>query len=92
MEHALLTVISTHEMALSKAAQRRTWDAFLAGGTLHSSRAATLPYIIRRCEQEQIPYVLTAHPGIGGGYFIAPHPKVGITVQKDYSKVGLEQD
>lgn len=64
----MLTIISTHEIAMSKAAQRRTWEAFLDGGTNHSANASTLPYIIRRCELERIPYVLTAAPGMG--YFI----------------------
>lgn len=66
----MLAVISTHEIALSKAAQRRTWDAFMNGGTNHSANASTLPYIIRRCEIQKLPYVLTAVPG--KGYFIAP--------------------
>lgn len=61
----MLTVISTHEMALSKAAKRRTWEAFMKNGTAHSANAATLPFIIRQCELCKIPYVLTARPGIG---------------------------
>lgn len=65
----MLTIISTHEIALSKAAQRRVWKSFLDGGTNHSANASTLPYIIRRCEAERIPYVLTAVPGTG--YFLA---------------------
>ena len=64
----MLTVISTHEIALSKAAQERIWKVFMDGGTAHSPDAATLPYIIRRCEQENIPYVLNAEPG--KGYYI----------------------
>lgn len=64
----MLTVISTHELALSKAAQQRTWNCFLNGGTSHSAQASTLPYIIRRCEQERIAYTLQAIPG--QGYFI----------------------
>jgi len=63
-----LTVISSHEMALSKAAQKRTWEQFCRSGTNHSGRAGTLPYIIRRCEQEGIPYELKAWPG--RGYYI----------------------
>lgn len=66
----MLTVISTHELALSKAAQKRTWDAFMKHGTQHSANASTLPYIIRRCEQDQIEYKLIAAPGVG--YFIQP--------------------
>lgn len=61
----MLTVISTHEMYLSKAAQKRVWDSFMNTGTNHSARACTLPYIIRRCEQEGIAYKLIAHPGEG---------------------------
>lgn len=64
----MLTVISTHEIALSKAAQERTWKAFMESGTSHSSRASTLPYLIRRCEQEGVSYRLLASPGIG--YFM----------------------
>lgn len=68
-----LTVISPHELALSKAAQKRTWDAFKAGGTSHSANAATLPFIIRRCELERVPYLLMARPG--EGYYIQPLKK-----------------
>jgi hypothetical protein len=64
----MITVGSPHETALTKAAQRRVWDAFLSSGTNHSASAATLPYIIRRCELEQIPYILNAVPGMG--YYI----------------------
>jgi len=64
----MLTVISTHELALSKAAQKRVWKSFCHGGSNHSADASTLPYIIRRCEQEGVPYALTAYPGVG--YFI----------------------
>lgn len=66
----MLCVNSPYEFALTKAAQRRTWDAFMRGGTNHSSRASTLPYIMRRCELEHIPYVLHAVPG--KGYYIKP--------------------
>lgn len=62
--------MSPHEMALSKAAQRRTWDEFMKHGASHSGRASTLPYIMRRCEQEGQRYQLTAIPG--KGYFIRP--------------------
>ena len=66
----MLTVISVFEIAMSKTAQQRTWAAFMGGGTNHSARASTLPYIIRRCETEKIPYTLIAAPGMG--YFIKP--------------------
>jgi hypothetical protein len=54
----------------SKAAQERTWQMFLKGGTSHSAQAHTLPYIINRCEREGIPYQLKAMPG--SGYYISP--------------------
>lgn len=66
----MLTIISTHELALSKAAQERTWRSFLEGGTSHSANASTLPYLIRRCEQEKMPYTLVAQPSVG--YFMKP--------------------
>lgn len=66
-----LCVNSPHEVALTKAAERRIWEAFIDGGTTHSGRASTLPYIMRRCEREGVPYRLTAMPGMG--YFIEPH-------------------
>lgn len=69
----MLCVNSSHEFALTKAAQRRTWDAFMRGGTNHSAKASTLPYIIRRCELEKIPYTLQAIPGMG--YYIKPGQK-----------------
>lgn len=34
----MLTIISTHEVALSKAAQGRVWEAFMRGGTTHNPR------------------------------------------------------
>lgn len=68
----MLIVMSTFEdeLPLSKAQQRRTWEAFMEGGTTHSGRAQTLPYVMRRCEREKIPYKLTAVPG--QGYHIEP--------------------
>lgn len=65
----MLCVNSPHELGLTKAAQRRIWDSFLSHGTNHSAQASTLCYIIRRCERDQIPYVLEAWPG--QGYYIA---------------------
>ena len=64
----MLVVSSPHEIALTKAAQKRTWDAFVKHGTTHSGNASTLPYIMRRCEREGIAYTLEAMPGTG--YFI----------------------
>ncbi len=55
---------------LTKAAQRRTWEAFMDGGTSHSAAALTLSYIIERCEMRGVPFELTARPGLG--YFIKP--------------------
>jgi hypothetical protein len=66
----MLLVFSTEEdqIAPSKAAFRRSWDAFMAHGSNHSAGAHMLPRIIRRCERERIPYRLSAMPGIG--YYI----------------------
>lgn len=59
------------KITLSKADRQRLWDAFLDGGGRHSSAAATLPYIIRRCEREHVPYILRAMPGVG--YHLEPY-------------------
>ena len=66
----MITFCSTHEMAMTKAAQERAWAAFLSGGSGHSERASTLCYILRRCEQEGRGYILTARPG--QGYHVKP--------------------
>lgn len=66
----VLEIASKFEKRLSKAAEKRIWETFMADGTLHSARAQTLPYIIRRCEEEGIPYQLTADPKTG--YHIKP--------------------
>lgn len=66
----MLLSFSPHEIAMTKAAQRRAWDAFKARGTSHSASASTLPYLLRRCEQEKVPYVLKAMPG--QGYWLEP--------------------
>ncbi len=68
----MLSVFSPYEIAMTKAAQKRTWEAFLERGTSHSGNASTLPYVIRRCEQEGVGYKLTALPG--RGYYIEPKP------------------
>ena len=65
-----LSITSTHERKLSRAAGARVWESFLRSGSGHSPAAAMLPYLIRRCEQEKVPYVLEAVPGMG--YFIRP--------------------
>ncbi len=59
-----------HQTLLKPSEKLRTWNAFMAGGTNHSSAAHTLSYIMQRCEEEKIPYVLQAMPG--KGYFIQP--------------------
>ena len=64
----LKVVHSSHR--LTGATQRRTWEAFMDGGTSHSAAALTLSYIIERCEREGVAYQLEAHPG--HGYFIKP--------------------
>lgn len=66
----ILCVTSPFEMELPLTTGARVWKSFLNGGTNHSAQAATLPYIIRRCEREQRPYKITAYPG--KGYFIEP--------------------
>lgn len=38
------------------------------GKSTHSGLAGTLPIVINYCEEQKIPYLLTAHPG--QGYFI----------------------
>ena len=57
---------------LSRPMRERMWEAFLEHGTNHSQQALTLPYIINRCEEENVPYRLTAIPG--QGYFIEQLP------------------
>ena len=64
----LKVVHSPHR--LTGAIQRRTWEAFMDGGTSHSAVALTLSYIIERCERDGVAYLLEAHPG--RGYFIKP--------------------
>ena len=66
----MLCVTGPMEIQLSQKKASDIWQAFLNGGTSHSSNAATLPYIMRRCEREQIPYTLQAVPG--NGYYIFP--------------------
>lgn len=63
-----LRATSRYALALSRPQQDRVWASFLQHGTAHSARAATLPYVMCRCEQEGIAYVLRAVPG--AGYFI----------------------
>lgn len=71
----MLTVISTHEMPMAAGVQRRAWEAFLKHGSSHSANASTLPYFMRRCEQEKISYQLRAAPGVG--YYIEPRAGFG---------------
>lgn len=59
------------DFVLTKTAMRRTWKAFLSGGTNHSQWAFTLPYIINRCEREGVDYKLVGCPGVG--YRIEPY-------------------
>lgn len=42
------------------------------GKSTHSGLAGTLPFIINHCEEQAIPYRLTAQPGVG--YFIERIP------------------
>ena len=66
----MIVVVSLHEMALSKAEQRRIWKAFIERGTSHSGKASTLPFVMRKCELEGVEYRLTAMPG--ESYWIEP--------------------
>lgn len=65
MKAIMLCVTSPFEVSQSRASGSRIWRTFLAGGTNHSSKAATLPYLIRRCEREGVSFRLEAHPGLG---------------------------
>lgn len=65
---------SEDEATLSKTARERCWQQFLRGGTTHSGRATTLPYLMRRAERAGVPYVLTAHPGVG--YHLRPGDEI----------------
>ena len=69
----MLNATSPMEMFINKTLGAALWKAFKAGGTSHSKSAATLPYIIRRCEKEGVAYVLHARPG--EGYYIQPEKK-----------------
>jgi hypothetical protein len=64
----ILCATSPHELPVDKKTGARLWKEFLRVGSNHSSHASFLPYIIRRCERECVPYRLTAYPG--NGYFI----------------------
>lgn len=73
-------------MIIGSALQRTMWDLFRREGTGHSMNAATLWYILDRCEAEGIAYRLTAEPN--AGYFIEPlvkrpkHTNEGKTLAK----------
>jgi hypothetical protein len=60
-----LNASSPFEEELSAPQKREMWAAFLQGGTTHSARAATLPFIIRKCERDGVGYTLRAEPGTG---------------------------
>lgn len=59
---------SPYSMRLSKAVEARTWQYFWDHGSQHSGRAASLTYILNRCEREGVAYELIALPG--KGYYI----------------------
>jgi hypothetical protein len=63
----MLITISTFEdiHPINKTERARVWSMFLNGGGNHSHMGLTLAYILRRCEQERVPYILTAYPGVG---------------------------
>lgn len=59
-----------HFRKLTTLEKNRTWERFRERGTQHSPLGVHLTYIMERCEQEVVPYRLTASPG--KGYFIIP--------------------
>lgn len=65
-----ITTHAAEARPLRKSQQKLIWDLFMGGGTSHSALAQTLPYVMQRCEEEGIPYRLTAQPG--AGYYIEP--------------------
>lgn len=67
MMKGALTVKSRYaRVRMSAAVKKMLWDSFLkVGHTNHSARAMTLAYLINRCEEERVCYVLTAHPTLG---------------------------
>lgn len=69
----MLCVTSPYETPINKSEGARLWASFNNGGTSHSPSASTLPYLIRRCEREGVPYSLIAFPGYG--YGIKPYNK-----------------
>lgn len=69
----VLNATSPYEKPLNRVQQKVIWDNFLNSGSAHSAQAATLPYIMRRCEIEGIAYKLYAHPG--QAYFIEKEEK-----------------
>lgn len=84
----ILNVTSPYENPMSATIQRTIWNAFIQHGSHHSYKASTLPYIIRRCEQEGIPYRLLAYPGMG--YHISrvdpvqqPEMKISINTESE---------
>lgn len=86
MRAIVLVVGSPFEFPMSATQAADTWRRFLAGGIQHSGQAATLPYVIRRCEREGVPYRLTAYPG--QGYFIEPAPTTDGKERKQKPKEG----
>lgn len=73
MKTITLNATSPFELSVNKAEGARLWRDFMARGSQHSGRASLLPYLIRRCEREKIPYTLVAVPGMG--YWIEPTGK-----------------
>lgn len=68
--------VQHHPRRVTNAGKERIWQCFKDGGTTHSASAATLSYVIERCESEGEAYVLHAQPGLG--YFIKPIAKVEV--------------
>ena len=53
---------------LTKTEKNRIWKHFMeTGHSTHSARASILPFLVRKCEEEGIPYMIQAYPGKGYG-------------------------
>ena len=62
----MLTANSEQARKIPESLRKAAWFVFTSNrGSTHSAGAAMLPSIINRCEKEQLPYQLTALPGVG---------------------------
>lgn len=64
----MLCVTSPFEKPIPRNRQESLWRGFMERGSSHSNQATLLPFLIRKCEQEKIPYMLKAYPR--RGYYI----------------------